>query len=179
MFETLRRCYGDLTSFLLQVNHNAEPQHTLSAYSSVRRRMAFYNVQGNFNATDEDALALLQNCRRLYCMYLGDLHYFREDAVSVWQGFKYLIYTLLQISNQTINTFASYDNHIFEMYFLYPLIGICLCLCVGRMKKGGGCAWVNMCLREGVWSFNFCLLGTNNWRNRKTKGPQTLTLKNR
>uniref|UniRef100_K1Q9B3 Uncharacterized protein n=1 Tax=Magallana gigas TaxID=29159 RepID=K1Q9B3_MAGGI len=51
--------------------------------------MAFFNVQGDPTAMDEDAVAFLRRSRRLYCVYLGVLHYLRtqrdhrEDAAPV------------------------------------------------------------------------------------------------
>uniref|UniRef100_K1QSD6 Uncharacterized protein n=1 Tax=Magallana gigas TaxID=29159 RepID=K1QSD6_MAGGI len=50
---------------------------------------ATLNVQGDPIATDEDAVAVLRRCRRLFCVYLGVLHYLRtqwdrrEDATPV------------------------------------------------------------------------------------------------
>lgn len=89
LLETLRRCHGDLTPFLLRFYQNTEPRRVLCAYSNARRRMAFYNVLGDPTTTNEDAFALLRRCRRLYCVYLGVLHYLRtqrdrrEDAAPV------------------------------------------------------------------------------------------------
>lgn len=62
------------TLFLLCVYLN------LGSYSvhvhSVHRFMVFYNVLGDPSVTNEDAVALLPQCpTRLYCMYLGVLHY--------------------------------------------------------------------------------------------------------
>uniref|UniRef100_K1QR28 Uncharacterized protein n=1 Tax=Magallana gigas TaxID=29159 RepID=K1QR28_MAGGI len=58
-------------------------------FQSANHRLAIYGVLGDLTATKEDGISLLRRCRRLYCVYLGVLHFFRtqrdrhEDAAPV------------------------------------------------------------------------------------------------
>lgn len=89
LLETSLRFYG---TFIRTQSRGAYFVHVQSARSS----MVFKNVPGDPTATNEDVIALLRRCWRLYCVYLGVLYYMylrtqrdrREDAAPVCQGFK-------------------------------------------------------------------------------------------
>lgn len=102
LLETLRRCHGDPTSFLLRFYFiRTQSNGTVFVHAqSARRRVAFYNVVGDSIATNEDAVVLLRCCRRLFCLYLGVLRYLRthhdrleiaapvRPFISLWHDFE-------------------------------------------------------------------------------------------
>lgn len=98
LLKTLRCSHDDTTSFLLRVYHSAEPRCVLCAISKCPPSHGILQCPWQSHREDEDVLPLMERCRKLYCMYLGVLHYLRtqqdrfEDTALVWQGFLFIIY---------------------------------------------------------------------------------------
>lgn len=59
----------------LRVNQNEEPRRVRCPYLCMRHRMTCSDLRGDPTATNEDAVALLRCCRRIYCVYLDVLLY--------------------------------------------------------------------------------------------------------
>lgn len=51
---------------------------------SARRRRALYNALGVPAATNEDAVAVLRRCRRLYSVYYGIFIILRRSRIALW-----------------------------------------------------------------------------------------------
>lgn len=79
---TLLRCQGDPTSFLLCVYQNVEPRSKLCACSKYASQNS---VHFDSAASNEDAMVLHQ-CRKLYCVHLGVLHFQERSKIALRTG---------------------------------------------------------------------------------------------
>lgn len=79
---TLLCCQGDPTSFLLCVYQNVEPRSVLCACSKYASQNS---VHFDSTATNEDAMVLHQ-CRKLYCVHLGVLHFQERSKIALRAG---------------------------------------------------------------------------------------------